>query len=608
MKRMNGSCKIFLYFVAVLGGLFSGTAGAAIAINDSYSFSTADSVPFQVFVVDNDDVDIDFNKVTLTLGQLFTDNATFKVALQEGNPYFEVTPDASFTTGTIEFNYTVTDPDGSSDAFVSIEVTNTGLDKLVDDTYFANVDVLVTLNVLDNDTITAVEFDTTADISGLTGGNLLKTGVGIYTFRATAAGKSVFTYTVDGISGQKGTVTVFVDSASIPRSTISATTSGGSIISEGATTQITLARSGSAQEAISIQVALKSGSTADASDFTLLPSTVSWSAGDTASKTVTVSVNKDTAIEATESLVFEFINPTGGAEYIGADIALTINATDSVNFVSANYGVLEDAGSVSIEVARSGTGSGAASIKLFLDAGSTATAGSDFTFTDATTVSWIDGETGNKTVTIPIIFDADALEGTENIVLNLASNANLFPGSVFSTSIAITNVVSLDEINFVAPTYSVLEDGGTVVVQVTRTGNGIGAAAVDVELAAAETATQGTDFTFAATATVNWLDGETGTKDIVIPIASDVSVEGDETFSLSLGTSPTNANLGVNTATQVTITDVVPIDDVIFVSTIYSVAENAGSVTVQVHRVGSGIGAAAVDVELAAAETATQGT
>ena len=84
-------------------------------------------------------------------------------------------------------------------------------------------------------------------------------------------------------------------------------------------------------------------------------------------------------------------------------------------------------------------------------------------------------------------------------------------------------------------------------------------------------------------------------------------MEGDETFSLSLGTSPTNANLGSNTATQVTITDVVPIDDVSFVSTTYSVAENAGSVTVQIQRVGNGVGAAAVDVELAAAETATQG-
>ncbi|MBV1919273.1 MAG: hypothetical protein KUG73_01210, partial [Pseudomonadales bacterium] len=55
MKRMSINRWVFL-LVAALGALISGSVNAAVAINDTYSFSTADEYPLNVHVVDNDDV------------------------------------------------------------------------------------------------------------------------------------------------------------------------------------------------------------------------------------------------------------------------------------------------------------------------------------------------------------------------------------------------------------------------------------------------------------------------------------------------------------------------------------------------------------------------
>ncbi|OUR93785.1 hypothetical protein A9Q81_15025, partial [Gammaproteobacteria bacterium 42_54_T18] len=607
---MSNNRWVFLFVVA-LCALLSGSANAAVAINDAYSFSAADATPFDVHVVDNDDVEI-FNNVTLSVGQIFTGNAVVDVVIQsEGNPYFEVSPDAGFTTGTIEFNYKVEDTAGASEAFVSIEVTASSADKLLDDTYFVTAGNTVTFNVLNNDTISASEFTVTADASSLPTGALLNVaGEGRYTFDpdGLSAGEYIFTYTVDAVDGQTATVKVLVDTTTTPKSVLDAFIASSSTLAEGESGSITLTRSGSSQEAISIQIASSAASTTDAADFSLSQTNVSWAAGDTANKTVTVSINEDTSVESQESLVLTFTNTTGGAVYEGADLSFIISATDEVNFAQSVYAVSEDAGSVTVEVTRSGTGAGAASVALQLNTGSsTATEGTDFTFTDLTTVSWASGETGNKTVTIPIILDTDAFEDTENIVLALASESNVFLGTTTSTSVSITNVVLTDDVSFVASSYSVTEEQGEVVVQVQRVGNGVSAASVVVALRATETASEGEDFTFTSAVTVNWTDGETGTKDIAIPVLTDLLVEGDETFSLLLGASPTNLNQGSPVTTQVTITDDVPVDDVSFVSPTYSIAEGAGSVTVQVQRVGSGVSAASVVVELGVTETASEG-
>ncbi len=86
-----------------------------------------------------------------------------------------------------------------------------------------------------------------------------------------------------------------------------------------------------------------------------------------------------------------------------------------LGFAQAIYHTAEDASTVTITVTRTGETDGAVSIQYGTGAG-TAHAGSDYTTTFGT-LSWADGESGDKTFTIPILPD-DLNEGKE--VINLA--------------------------------------------------------------------------------------------------------------------------------------------------------------------------------------------
>ena len=67
--------------------------------------------------------------------------------------------------------------------------------------------------------------------------------------------------------------------------------------------------------------------TAGPGDFSLAPTTVSWSDGDLAPKAVRITISNDTNSEPTETFTVELSNPTGGAS-IGPNSTATISITD----------------------------------------------------------------------------------------------------------------------------------------------------------------------------------------------------------------------------------------------------------------------------------------
>lgn len=98
-----------------------------------------------------------------------------------------------------------------------------------------------------------------------------------------------------------------------------------------------------------------------------------------------------------------------------------LDPAGKIQFVSAGYTVQEGGGNVDavITVARSGNSAGAVGVTVSSIAGGSATAGSDYTGTVAQ-LSWADGETGNKTLTIPVLADTLA-EGSETVFLALSA-------------------------------------------------------------------------------------------------------------------------------------------------------------------------------------------
>jgi DNA-binding beta-propeller fold protein YncE len=85
--------------------------------------------------------------------------------------------------------------------------------------------------------------------------------------------------------------------------------------------------------------------------------------------------------------------------------------------------VAENAGTVSIPLTIQNPGAGASSVEVVLQALSTATAGPDFTYAAAQTLTFAPGAATTQTLTIPVLDDA-AAEETEYFVLRLQNPSN----------------------------------------------------------------------------------------------------------------------------------------------------------------------------------------
>lgn len=147
-------------------------------------------------------------------------------------------------------------------------------------------------------------------------------------------------------------------------------------------------------------------------------------------------------------------------------------------------------------------------------------------------------------------------------------------------------------IAFDSATYAVNETAGTVTVTVTRTG-GTDPAEVDYTTAPG-TATAASDYTTTA-GTLIFAAGQTS-QSIIIPILDDATLEGPETFTVTLS-APESATLGAPSTTTVTINDLEDVQNgtVQFSSPTYTVDEDGGFLTVTVTRTGGSDGSVSVN-------------
>ncbi|MBO3270212.1 choice-of-anchor I family protein [Hymenobacter defluvii] len=96
-------------------------------------------------------------------------------------------------------------------------------------------------------------------------------------------------------------------------------------------------------------------------------------------------------------------------------------------------------------------------------------------------------------------------------------------------------------------TITVAENAGSVSIPLTITNPGAAASTVEVAVQTFGTATAGQDFTYAATQTVTFPAGATGTQTLTIPILDDAAAEDAEYFVVRLQ-NPTNATVAAASA------------------------------------------------------------
>ena len=149
-----------------------------------------------------------------------------------------------------------------------------------------------------------------------------------------------------------------------------------------------------------------------------------------------------------------------------------------LQFSAATYSVAENGGNATITITRTGGSTGVVGVR-FATSNGTATAAADYTAVTQT-VSFANGDTANKTVSIPIIDDT-LVEGNETVNLTLSNptgGATLGTPSTAVLTITDNDVAPAGTLQFSAATYSVAENGGNATITITRTGGSAGAVGV----------------------------------------------------------------------------------------------------------------------------------
>jgi hypothetical protein len=163
------------------------------------------------------------------------------------------------------------------------------------------------------------------------------------------------------------------------------------------------------------------GSAVAGSDFAAASGTVTFAAGET-SKTVTVTILADTAVEADETFEVRLSSPSGLTIADGVGVVTIVN--DDVAVVVPSLSVSDatvvegknGSRTVSVTVSLSAPSSGSVSVSYATAAG-TATAGSDYASTSGT-LTFTAGQV-SKTVSITVYGDRTA-EADETVLVNLS--------------------------------------------------------------------------------------------------------------------------------------------------------------------------------------------
>ncbi|MBU4365988.1 MAG: hypothetical protein KKF10_02525, partial [Verrucomicrobia bacterium] len=262
--------------------------------------------------------------------------------------------------------------------------------------------------------------------------------------------------------------------------------------------------------------------------------------------------------------------------------------------VQTNVVVNEDVVNVELRVVRTNGNYGVVSVD-YTNRPVTASAGLDYGVV-AGRLTWADGDASDKIITIPVVDDSvDEPDEVFEVVLTNAVGTVILGTNVASVTIVDNDDPPAGVIQFAVTSTEVGEAGGSVTLNVVRTGGSYGVASVEYG-SEDGTATAGLDYEDIR-GVLNWPDGDTSERIITIKISDDLMDEPNETFSVKLWNA-VGVELGNRDTAAVTIVD----NDnnpepgtVQFSPSSYSVNEDAGTVTLTVTRTGGSFGSASVD-------------
>lgn len=304
-------------------------------------------------------------------------------------------------------------------------------------------------------------------------------------------------------------------------------------------------------QTITVNYATSNGTATSGVDYTSVVGVLTFSPGET-SKTFNVPITNDSLDETDETVSLTLsnaVNATLGG--INPAILTIFDSTPapSIQFSSATYSILEN-GANAIITATLSTPSALTVTVNYGTSDGTAVAGSDYTNTSGTLI-FPPGFTV-QTFSVPII-DNTTDESDETVNLSLLPAIN---NAVFGTpSTAILTILDNDPrptIQFSQPSYTILEDGGTLVITATLSQPSDLTVTANYNIIDTTT-TAGVDYALPTTGILTFLPGAVEAT-FTISILDDGINELDETALLQLS-SPINADLGTPSVADFIIED-----------------------------------------------------
>lgn len=297
-------------------------------------------------------------------------------------------------------------------------------------------------------------------------------------------------------NGSPGDVQLVLKLAASPVVTVSASDSGAAETTGVANPgKFTLARSGSTTAALTVNIGM-TGSATNGTDYTLIPTTVTFAAG-AATADVNLTVTDDAIVEGSETAV---LTVAAGAGYtVGAGASATVTIADNdlpvVTVIATDPTAAETAGAPDpgvFTLSRSGPTTNSLTVAVAMSG--TATNGADYTTIPATATF----AAGSATAVVNVaVIDDLLIEGAtpETAILTIQSGLTYVVGAASSATVAITDndlpVITVSATDALAEETSGAPNPGSFTL--TRTGPTTGALTVAVAMSGS--ATNGVDYT-----------------------------------------------------------------------------------------------------------------
>ena len=304
----------------------------------------------------------------------------------------------------------------------------------------------------------------------------------------------------------------------------------------GGAITVTLELNADAGGAFSLEVSSTDGTATVADgDYSAVLETVNFVGTGTESQTFSFTPAGDTKLENDETLTLSMGSLSGvGIADITDTATLTINNDDAAELTIADDSGNEDDGPITVTVTLDNAVQGGFTIDAATADGTATLADNDYTQVTGETLTFAGTAGETQTFTVEPTVDATP-ESDENVTVSLSN----YVGATSGVTITDTALVTFIDDDTVAPVVTIAdvsgdENGGAITVTLELNADAGGAFSLEVSSTDGTATVADGDYS-AVLETVNFVGTGPETQTFTITPTPDTKLEGDETFTISMG-------------------------------------------------------------------------